>query len=757
MEAALSFPQIYSLETEAAFGASYAASMSRIGLYAIVEFESSDGVNAALEVQDIKLEGQRLRVKPREKKEFKKKRTGSRNLQPPDPEALSKELMHCKDVEEQMKSVVTLCSPSHHESHLRELLLSLLRESFTEFFPGCQLHPFGSSVNGFEISGCDLDLYLELSESEELKLESVKDVSLKEDIDDMQNEDVKGEKLLCLEMKEVQKDDMDTEENNSDDDENIVPGLSLKGLSNEEILNLVERVLRQCVPGVHGVQTVPSARRPVIRFQHKVSGLRGDITLNNRLALRNSLFLRFCSDLDPRVSQLVYTVRYWARVNELAGNPLGGGPLLNNYALTLLIIFFLQSRSPLIIPSLRQLKEMAGEEATLVIDGWDCTFPSDPTQIQPSKNEKSLGCLLSEFFTFYSTMDLHSSIFCLRDGGIITLPFTSPPPSWAEGFRLSPFNVQDPFELGHNVCSNVSTKTARRFISQCIIAARTCCSPVYRLRSLSRPWGIIPLLLPNTSEGSKKEGIEISIPLTGTSLEVLILAVKRVLIEVLLCSCVEEGSENTEGGIGKIERSGDEGEQAMSHMEALNIGDDKPELKAEELNEIEVKSIKESCGRKRESVEENQNENKRRKIEDTNDNAIVIKEMTIPEQNVPKKGQKAKKIKQLAKENTTLMRINVWHQVWEGRRRQRRSKFGEITKKIELETAVSHALSSETVDSKPCKPLMQITVKTELTKEGNAQLHLTPEVDDYHCSTNFLHFLKVFLPQMVHEILNSHS
>lgn len=63
-----------------------------------MEFEKSDGVSAALEEHDIKLEGQRLKIKPREKKEFKKKRTGSRNLQPPDPEALSKELIHCKDV-----------------------------------------------------------------------------------------------------------------------------------------------------------------------------------------------------------------------------------------------------------------------------------------------------------------------------------------------------------------------------------------------------------------------------------------------------------------------------------------------------------------------------------------------------------------------------------------------------------------------------------------------------------------------------------
>ncbi|XP_077311973.1 speckle targeted PIP5K1A-regulated poly(A) polymerase isoform X2 [Lithobates pipiens] len=734
------------------------------GLYAIVEFENSDGVSVALEQHDIKLEGQRLKVKPREKKEFKKKRTGVRNLQPPDQEALSKELIHCKDVEEQMKSVVTLCSPSRHESHLRELLLSLLKETFTEFFPGCKLHPFGSSVNGFEISGCDLDLYLELGEVLNGEKDNVEDVSSKEEMDKdidkgMKNEG-DGEMVDCLEVKEVQKDEIieaeetKDDDDDDDDDETSTPGLSLKGLSNEEILNVVERVLRRCVPGVHGVQSVPSARRPVIRFQHKTSGLRGDITLNNRLALRNSYYLRLCSDLDPRVPQLVYTVRYWARVNQLAGNPLGGGPLMNNYALTLLIIFFLQSRSPVVIPSLSQLREMAADEDKHDIDGWDCTFPSDPTQIQPSKNEQSLGCLLSEFFSFFASLDLRSSILCPRDGVILTLPFTSPPPSWADGFRLGRFNVQDPFELSHNVCSNVSSKTARNFSSQCISAAKTCRLLLYSVRSSSRPWGII-LLLPNTSEG-KKKGIEISIPLTGTSLKTVTLAVKRVLVEVLLCSCEEESSlkneaKDTGGGKDEMERSGDEGEQAVSHMEGLIIGDEKSDFKAEALNEDGMKT--EPHGRKRENLEEIQNDNKRRKVECTNEDLISEQESTLPGKKVC---EKAKKLKELSKENMSLMRINVWHQVWEGRRKQRRNKFGDMTQKIEVETAVSRALSSGTVD-KLCKPLMQITVKTKQTNEGNAQLHLTPEVDDYQCSTDFLHFLKVFLPQMVQEYIKGHD
>lgn len=52
------------------------------------------------------------------------------------------------------------------------------------------------------------------------------------------------------------------------------------------MLELVGSILRGCVPGVYRVQTVPSARRPVVKFCHRPSGLHGDVSLSNRYLCR---------------------------------------------------------------------------------------------------------------------------------------------------------------------------------------------------------------------------------------------------------------------------------------------------------------------------------------------------------------------------------------------------------------------------------------------------------------------------------------
>ncbi|NXW11931.1 STPAP polymerase, partial [Fregetta grallaria] len=340
-----------------------------------------------------------------------------------------------------------------------------------------------------------------------------------------------------------------------------------------------------------------------VKFCHKQSGLAGDISVDNRLALLNTRFLQLCAEADERVRPLVYAVRLWAKRQGLAGeggrwgparplggrggaaltsfsagNPAGGGPLLNNYALTLLVLFFLQMRSPPVLPTVARLRDLAGDEDRAVVAGWDCSFPRDAASLEPSTNTESpgecrdggsrrnpgipalpspfdsAGSLLAEFFRVFGDFDFSAQVISLREGRALPLP---PPttPEANEGLKLGPLNLQDPFELSHNVAANVNEKTAARFGRCCRDAAKYCRSLQYRRKSSKgRAWGLTRLFQPGAVEpGAANAGaFLVSIPLdAGGGAQQLrkeprgrgpwfweaCAAIAFVLRDVLKCSC----------------------------------------------------------------------------------------------------------------------------------------------------------------------------------------------------------------------------
>ncbi|XP_061411006.1 speckle targeted PIP5K1A-regulated poly(A) polymerase-like [Lethenteron reissneri] len=464
------------------------------GVYAIVEFESADAVEVILSQNDHVMNGQCLRVKPREKKGFhvvvRKKGAGGKG-QLMGLEQLSTLLCQQETVEEQMLQLVRVFQLSESAVRLRNLLVNLLQEVFTEFFPGCIIHPFGSTVNGFGLRGSDMDLFLDLENAKTFQAKSKK-LTEKEE-----------EAKKTTEPMEEDKGHTSWGDESSDEsvhsEESMHSEVDLEGALPAEVLEMVALVLRKCVPGVHKVQAVPTARLPVVKFIHRESGLQCDITINNRLPVQNTKLLQLYAAADSRVKPLVYTVRYWAKQKQLAGNTSGGGPHLNNYALTLLVVYFLQTRQPPILPTVSRLKELAGEVETHVVDGWDCSFLSEWTDECDTDNTDTLNSLLPEFFKFYASFDFSGSVISLREGvvfpvaeffGISKTEQANAKPK----LRLGPINVQDPFELNHNVAGNVSERMARRFKKECDVASKYCRSLQYQHKSTKgKVWGLVKL------------------------------------------------------------------------------------------------------------------------------------------------------------------------------------------------------------------------------------------------------------------------
>lgn len=75
-----------------------------------------------------------------------------------------------------------------------------------------------------------------------------------------------------------------------------------------------------------------------------------DVTINNLLATANTKLIRDYCAIDPRLKQLIFLVKHWAK--QRAVNDCYRGTL-SSYAYVLLCIHTLQTRSPPVLPVLQ--------------------------------------------------------------------------------------------------------------------------------------------------------------------------------------------------------------------------------------------------------------------------------------------------------------------------------------------------------------------------------------------------------------------
>ena len=85
------------------------------------------------------------------------------------------------------------------------------------------------------------------------------------------------------------------------------------------------------------------------------------LLFSNRMALQNTKLLYLYSVLNSRVRLLVYAIRYWGKVKGIAGALNATGNRLSNYALTLLVLCYLQNVEPQVLPTIEQLSLLHGK------------------------------------------------------------------------------------------------------------------------------------------------------------------------------------------------------------------------------------------------------------------------------------------------------------------------------------------------------------------------------------------------------------
>uniref|UniRef100_A0A8C4KB69 RNA uridylyltransferase n=1 Tax=Dromaius novaehollandiae TaxID=8790 RepID=A0A8C4KB69_DRONO len=296
-------------------------------------------------------------------------------------------------------------SPPLSEQQNREQILASLERFIRKEYNGMSLCLFGSSKNGFGFRDSDLDICMTLEGHEN------------------------AEKLNCKE---------------------IIEGLA--------------KVLKKH-PGLRNILPITTAKVPIVKFEHRRSGLEGDISLYNTLAQHNTRMLATYAAIDPRVQYLGYTMKVFAKRCDIGDASRGS---LSSYAYILMVLYFLQQRNPPVIPVLQEIFD-GKQIPQRMVDGWNAFFFDDMEELKkrlPSlgKNTESLGELWLGLLRFYTEeFDFKEYVISIRQKKLLT--------TFEKQWTSKCIAIEDPFDLNHNLGAGVSRKMTN-FIMKAFINGR---------------------------------------------------------------------------------------------------------------------------------------------------------------------------------------------------------------------------------------------------------------------------------------------
>ncbi|TLD21590.1 putative acetate kinase [Venturia nashicola] len=212
--------------------------------------------------------------------------------------------------------------------------------------------------------------------------------------------------------------------------------------------------------GMERVQCIAQAKVPIVKIWDPELRLAADMNINNTVALENTRMIKTYVGIDERVRPLAMIIKHWSKRRIL--NDAGLGGTLSSYTWTCMVMNFLQTRDPPILPALHQLPH----KEWLAKDGTDTGFNDDLEKLKGfgSANKETIGELLFYFFRFYAyEVDYGASVISVRHGKLLTRREKS----WdlASGSKEGQWRlcVEEPFTTTRNL-GNSADYTAWRGI-----------------------------------------------------------------------------------------------------------------------------------------------------------------------------------------------------------------------------------------------------------------------------------------------------
>ncbi|KAK5941726.1 hypothetical protein PMZ80_005677 [Knufia obscura] len=205
--------------------------------------------------------------------------------------------------------------------------------------------------------------------------------------------------------------------------------------------------------GMERVVCVSSAKVPIVKVWDPDLQVACDMNVNNPIALENTELIRSYVAIDDRFRPLAMIVKYWAKRRILNDAALGG--TLSSYTWICLVLNFLQTRSPPILPSLQQNPNLEPR----LLGGVNVAFDKDLSKYNGfgKVNTSSLGELLFQFFHHYAhELDFEKSVMSVRVGKVI--PKTQKAWHLLQDNRLC---VEEPFNSSRNLGNTADDTSVR--------------------------------------------------------------------------------------------------------------------------------------------------------------------------------------------------------------------------------------------------------------------------------------------------------
>ncbi|XP_063424977.1 poly(A) RNA polymerase, mitochondrial-like isoform X2 [Mytilus trossulus] len=311
---------------------------------------------------------------------------------------------------------------TEYDIRLQYFIASTLKEMLSNMFPHCNASLFGSCVNGFGNTGCDLDINLDLKQKS------------------ADNEEAHLLKFLTNQRFNSERE------------------------WQQHLLDIIGNMVWVFIPSSGKINKILNARVPIVKFQHNNTSRECDISLNGMSGVKMAELMFTFGELCPEIRQLVTVIKQWASAKGVTKES-QPGPWMSNFMLIMITAFYLQNRK--LLPSFKQMQEVAVETERYIEDGHDYSFSTNVDllkkkylshlsvcQTNLEGSVPDVGTLLQDFFKFYSDFDFEKYSISVVEGVPV------------EKKTFNALVIENPLDVEHNVSRNVNVQSVNKLVQE---------------------------------------------------------------------------------------------------------------------------------------------------------------------------------------------------------------------------------------------------------------------------------------------------